>query len=110
MDPMGFAPAMIGPFVSTLYSLGQWNGFSKHEAKKQRQPVVEVSPVQTKQSMYGICWVLPSRIKSSKSRFYIGPPHQTCNNPGGHCYWEGATPKVYLPTFTFTPHINHTVL
>ncbi len=30
---------------------------------------------------------------------FVGIPYKKCNNPGGECYWEGATPKIN--------HINH---
>ncbi len=44
----------------------------------------------------GIHWMWPPPSNSGKWRF-IGIPYWNCNNPGGHCYWEGATCKVYIP-------------
>ncbi len=37
-----------------------------------------------------ISWMWPPPSNSGKWRF-IGIPYWNCNNPGGHCYWEGAT-------------------
>ena len=39
-----------------------------------------------------IPWMWPP--PSGKLRF-TGIPYRKCNNPGGHCYWEGATHKWY---------------
>ena len=43
-----------------------------------------------------IFWVWPPPSYSGKWRFFFGIPYWICNNPVGHCYWEGATPKVYF--------------
>ncbi len=42
-------------------------------------------------------WVWPPPSNSGKWRF-IGIPYWKCNNPGGHCYWEGATPNGWFTT------------
>ena len=40
----------------------------------------------------------PPHSNSGKWRFIDIPyyPYKKCNNPGGHCYYEGATPNTYL--------------
>ncbi len=41
----------------------------------------------------GSVWNRPGN--SGKWRF-MGIPYWKCNNPGGHCYWEGAKPKILI--------------
>ena len=42
-----------------------------------------------------IHWVWPPHSNSGKLRF-LGIPYSKCDNAGGHCYWEGATPNIYI--------------
>ena len=42
-----------------------------------------------------IGWIWPPHSNSGESRF-IGIPYYKCNNHGGHCYCEGATPKLLV--------------
>ena len=44
---------------------------------------------------YGVMiWAWPPPSNSGKWRF-IGIPYWKCNNPGGHCFCEGATSKLW---------------
>ncbi len=43
--------------------------------------------------LFCIGWIWPPHSNSGEWRF-IGIPYYKCNNPGGHCYCEGATPNV----------------
>ena len=43
--------------------------------------------------------VAPSQDASGKWRFRLGFPTRKYYNPGGHCYWEEAIPKLYQIIF-----------
>ncbi len=51
-----------------------------------------------------IPWVWPPpRIPVGHEGFGWDPLLKMVHNPGGHCYWEGATPIIYLFFFWSPP-------